>query len=90
MDGIGNQNRFRKSPEGPKSQMSHGELIALENDTISRKNPANRFLPKLENCFGIAQYAIVDRFDRNHVHPIRHFSIRGCSSKILRSPGIST
>jgi hypothetical protein len=75
IQGIGNQKGFYNITEGGTSQMSDRKAPALERDRISRKKHSNGTIPRLNGRFAIAQYTILDRFERNHVHWLVTFPI---------------
>jgi hypothetical protein len=73
IQGIWNKNGFDNIRYCGSSQMGDGEAITVDGDTISRKGNSNGIIPRLDNCFTIAKYAIVDRLDRNADHSTCHF-----------------
>jgi hypothetical protein len=48
--------------------MSNGELMTIDSDTVSGKKGRNEIIARLDHCFTIAKYAIVDGLDGNQVH----------------------
>jgi hypothetical protein len=71
---MGNQNDFDNITECGPSQMSNGEVMTVDSDTVSGKKGRNGIIARLDHCFTIAKYAIVDGLDGNQVHWHRYFS----------------
>jgi hypothetical protein len=83
MQGRGNQYGCDMIEEAHSVQMSYTNACPVENNRISRKKDRNGIFPRLDNSRTIVKYAIVDVFDRNHVHSACHFfDLRARFSKV--------
>jgi hypothetical protein len=58
--GIGNKNRFRNGREAVNLPMPHGNAVPVGRKTVSSKNNSMAIIPRLDNCFTVAQYLIID------------------------------
>jgi V8-like Glu-specific endopeptidase len=74
MQGMWDQNGFDKFSECGRLQMNNRDVMTVDSNTISGKKGSNVIIARLDNCFTIAKYAIVDGLDRDQAHSDCHFS----------------